>query len=358
MSHDRLGGPFRGRSRAAAASRPSLRSVFGAFIPLFVRWSTMLRGAVPTSNDTVLPLLSELQHLLRPDVAYLTASFDDTGLGTLGALLPNLVILGMGGYAHVPIPEFNPFDGHDPLDRHDAAALQAAAPPFSSRPMLFSFLGSSHSLRKNGGDPGPIPVFRQAVCDVAAAAATTPPRVNYTLCTSSPDFKQYRANSTVTLSPRGYGRQSLRLGETIRSHNLPVAVYDDIDFVPYAELWPTFAWSASLDGLPALIGTLKTTREDDFQRRLAALRRLLPTHFTIQGVAEQMRLFARGGGDLRCQRMPACPQTDCVYRRGATADGNTTIDCASARATATGLPPVLPTRLTDDCTGKFPWVHY
>lgn len=366
MTHERLGGGFR-QPRRHAARRPLLRTVFGSFVPLFVRWTEVLRltadatVGLPVGSMTP-PLIMELQHLLRPDVAYVTAAFDDHGLGTLGAMLPNVVVLGHGGYAHVPLPMFNPLDGHDPLDAQDARALDATALPFASRPMLFSFLGSTYDGPDERGSA--VNLLREQMCDDAEAAGAAPPRVNFTLCTTSPQFVEYIHNSSVTLSPRGLGRNALRHADVLRSHNLPVAVYDDIEFVPYRELWPSFAWSTSLRELPAFIRELKGVKEEAYQRRLAALRRLLPTHFTIRGVVEQMRAFPRGRGDLRCQRLPACPQTDCVAAHAHSSDlhaANATLsrsrlDCAAAHAAAAlGTPPLLPLGMTDpqrlDCLG-------
>ena len=369
MTHERLGGGFRKQGGWTGRRKP-LRTVFGGFVPLFIRWMELIRLISTPTNESgsvqeskLMPMVMELQHVLRPDVAYVTASVDDHGLGMLSQMLPNLVVLGVGGYAHVPLPEFNPLDGHDPLDADDAAALQAASKPFTSRPMLFSFLGSTYDDLPT--EPmGPI---RRQMCAQAEAAGMAPPRVNFTLCMKSPRYEEYLRNSSVTLSPRGYGRNALRHGDVLRMHNLPVAVYDDVEFVPYRELWPTFAWSTSLDALPSLIQELKGTSEGSFQARLATLRHLLPTHFTVRGVVEQMRAFSLGRGDLKCQRLPTCPQTDCdiiyaqqPYATNATTNATTLsrprVDCTIAHvAAAYGSPPVLPLRMTAqrrrDCFG-------
>lgn len=136
---------------------------------------------------------------------------------------------------------------------------------------------------------------------------STGTRANYTLCETSTEFRQYMAESAVTLSPRGHGRGEMRLGEVLRSHNLPVSVYDDAPWVPYSELWPSFAWTATINELPELLLTLERTSEAAFQTRLATARALLPTHFTTQGALRQIGAFLVGEGDLRCQRLTACP---------------------------------------------------
>ena len=85
---------------------------------------------------------------------------------------------------------------------------------------------------------------------------------------------------------------------------------------------------------------------------------MLRSHFTIDGVVGQIRAFLDGGGDLRCQRITACPTSDCEYTGVYQYDtvntflgaaplfaphpGPEAMNCTRAHAMARGeMPPML-----------------
>lgn len=293
-----------------------LGETFRGFVPLFVPWFSMNYLHCGTT------LFRVLQELLRPDVAYVTVSFHDVGLRLNP--LPNLLVLGMGGFAHVPLPEINPHI--DTVEAVPYRKLGAAGGPwqqqdlswkqqkrFTNRSYLVSFLGSTNPDPEQVNDQRSL--FRRAMCDrVEQYAADCGDCFRRKLCTTADNYTEYAYASTVTLCPRGYGRNSMRLGEILQARQLPIAVYDDLSFVPYASLFKEIGWVSSISELPKLLETLRHTPEEEFQRRQARLTEVIGSHFSPAGVMRQVELFFRGEGDLRCQPMPKCPSSDCVYR--------------------------------------------
>ena len=109
------------------------------------------------------------------------------------------------------------------------------------------------------------------------------------------------SESMVTLSPRGWGRNALRTGDVLLGGQLPVVVYDDVPYVPYGAL-DTIGWTTTVDGLPALLSTLAQAPEAEFAARRARLLNLTKSLFTPAGIFNQIGMFLKGAGDLRCQR--------------------------------------------------------
>ena len=80
-------------------------------------------------------------------------------------------------------------------------------------------------------------------------------------------------------------------------------------WVPYAELYPQFGFASSLKELPALLEQMTHIPPSTWARMEAKATEMRESHFTLEGVMEQIQLFmqpnsgAKSGrrSDLRCQ---------------------------------------------------------
>jgi hypothetical protein len=89
---------------------------------------------------------------------------------------------------------------------------------------------------------------------------------------------------------------------------VPVHVYSDIPWVPYADLFETsIGYIAKIDECASLIDTLqKTLSLDELRERERRVLSLKESHFSVQGIMAQIQTFMQGSGttSLRCQKFP------------------------------------------------------
>lgn len=300
--------------------RRPLHELFGPYIPLFVDWCTY--------KTLPLNLVSTLRQHLRPNVAYITVSVNDDGPSGTASMttfpfpgyawnnqqksfnqalklseFPNLLVLSAGGYGHVPIPQLK---RPAKLLRHEM--------PVEERTYDVSFVGSMmHGPWK--------PTIRNRMLQVVHNASRTT-GIRYVICgKDSPCEKVANLSwqavmhaSRVSLCPRGYGRNSFHLSETIQLGRLPLQVYSDVPFVPYGDLYEQIGWSTNLRRLPAMLeqlsageGSFAPAALRERERRARAIR---DSHYSIAGVLEQIGLFMTRpeASDLRCIKLPPTPR--------------------------------------------------
>jgi len=115
--------------------------------------------------------------------------------------------------------------------------------------------------------------------------------------------------------PRGYGRTSYHLIEILQMGRIPIYLYSDVPWVPYAKLFAgsnttnsdTIGYTTTVGGLRSLVqDTLQHMPLQDIleqEQRIAALRE---SHFMPAGIMKQIQSFVLGqpGGDLQCQPLP------------------------------------------------------
>lgn len=147
-----------------------------------------------------------------------------------------------------------------------------------------------------------------------------------------------------SLCPRGFGRTSYRLAETVGAGRIPVFVYSDVLWVPYRDLYNRFGFSANVTGLATLLPKLGVLHsqilcpasspnnkctlavvwhgsitysyclalnktggltDTEVEHREEFVRGLGKTHFSYAGAMEQISLFMLGrGSDLMCEILP------------------------------------------------------
>lgn len=296
--------------RARARSRP-LRSIFGPYIPLFVPFTDhWVRGGYNYPAGLVPDLIAAL----RPDVAYVTVSQNDEGLTGKDELpmarIPNVLVFSAGGYGHVPVPLLKQLEPPYP------------AAPVASRPLLVSYVGSlesaPHGLRAR---------MRDVLVEAAAAGGLAyevshglsarwssltrwlPPvveRVASGLAGVRP-WRGVMADSRLSLCPRGYGRSSYHLAESLQMGRVPIHVFSDTPWLPYEQLFrERLGFASNLRGLAGLLRDLANASSDELERRERTAANMSRSHFTLHGVMDQIGRFLRDPrrSDLQCQRLP------------------------------------------------------
>lgn len=104
------------------------------------------------------------------------------------------------------------------------------------------------------------------------------------------EFKDIIERSLFSLCPRGYGRTSFRLVESMAAGSIPIYIWDDIEWLPYKELldWDKIAISinvSDLEMLPSLLGEYDDVRIKDMQKEIA---QVYDQYFSIHGIAERI----------------------------------------------------------------------
>ncbi len=121
------------------------------------------------------------------------------------------------------------------------------------------------------------------------------------------NYLHLQSDSRFSLTPRGYGRTSYHLCETIQVGLVPVHVYSDVPWVPYADLFKEigFVSDSTNTGLGNLVSELKGISLQQFEEKERRIESLISSHFSVAGVLQQISLFMRGeANDLRCQALP------------------------------------------------------
>ena len=267
-----------------------LRRHFGTFIPIFVPWNRWLIASFRHGRRYPHGLLTTLRASLRQDVQYITVAQDDEGLvgptyasGGFGDVLQNILVLSAGGYGHVPLPLLN----------QPEAPLENLSPP-SARRFLLSYVGSRvhapHSMREW--------CIRLMWASCALLGQECPHF-------HGDGWRHMMGQSRFSLCPRGYGRSSYHVAETIQLGLLPIHVYSDLPWIPYARLFGNVGFVTSVFGLPRLIWRLAWLNDTELLAREARARELAASHFSLSGVATQVQAWLLDErSDLLCSLLP------------------------------------------------------
>jgi hypothetical protein len=255
--------------------------LFGPFVPLFVPW-LRLWGMPEMQSSRYWSVRKQILTLLRPDYLYVTVSQNSQGIeGTDDpTYIPkNVLVLSSGGKGHIPIllwlKEFTP----------------AMFPIPRSYKYDVVFLGN---LKTHW--------IRQLLCNAMVS------RMNVRSYVSGQwDWETIYSQSKFILCPRGFGRNSYRLGEVLQMGMVPVYVYTDIIWLPYYDSvnWSEFAVVVRWNEFNGTLSRYAKTKARDIRRMRLRIRELYPTHFSPEGVWRQIFAFLQdgfSGSDLRCSR--------------------------------------------------------
>ena len=157
----------------------------------------------------------------------------------------------------------------------------------------FSFLGTSRSIR-------------ESMCETIQEFAHAR-QLSTEVCTHEQQWQDHIARASVGMCPRGFGRTSYRLTETIQLGTVPWYVYDDVEWLPYRTLWSSLGFSSNIKHLKQDLHSWNNNQSTLDVKRSNVLR-YKDSHFTYAGVLEQIRRFmvAPATSDLECQPHPRC----------------------------------------------------
>ena len=131
------------------------------------------------------------------------------------------------------------------------------------------------------------------------------------------EWRAVMAASRASLAPRGFGRTSYHLMETLQMGLVPIHVYTDVPWVPYARVFARIGFAANVSGLPAVMHALHRMSAAELEEREALAVRLRGSHFSEAGLMAQIsRFMLDGGSDLLCQPLPVSRTDEPVRCRG------------------------------------------
>ena len=274
-------------------SNSCLSDHFGPYIPLFIPW---VDHWVATPWRYPPGLLETLRSVLRPNVLYITLSQNAEGLTGKNEIsmssIPNILVLSAGGYGHVPVPLFA-----KPEPRNNYKHPQ-------ERKYDLTFVGTMgrapHRLRE---------VMHEQITNYnnsAEAANTNQSALRY-MSYQGPDWRTVMADSRFSLAPRGFGRTAFHIVECMQMGLIPIHLYADIPWIPYADLFPQLGFVNHYDrGFTALLAQLQSLTAQQIVDRETRIVELRDSHFSLEGVMDQIRRFLLNQeNDLRCQKLPA-----------------------------------------------------
>ncbi|CAK9084216.1 unnamed protein product [Durusdinium trenchii] len=257
-------------------SRPEgtkLRDIFGPFIPIFAPFVDL----VVRQKGYPMGMMEILNKTMRKDVLNNRMT---------QAQMPNLLVLSAGGNGHVPIP----------LLKKPEKRLMGL--PLRSRRYFTSFVGSGFNNK----------AVRETMKKVTEQWAQQTGKEVFISLKTMNEWQDILTNTTVALSPRGFGRSSFRSGELFQMGRVPIYIWDDEPWLYYRELWEKEVIGFATN-IKSLGSTLDRVVSDMSKLELieANILRMRESHFTYEGIMDQISKFMtgrNGGSDLRCQKLP------------------------------------------------------
>lgn len=255
---------------------------FGVFVPLFFEWNRMLyTKKVQEYNEVI----KEISNLLNSSFLYFTVSYHDCGVEgrSNGKLLPsNLFVANAGG------------KGNMPLIMRSKKQTPIKKLNYSNIKYDLVFMGSrTHVIRK-------------------ILISTFQNMTNLSFFSGrSSKWKEIFYQSKAILCPRGFGRNTFRLTETIELGLIPIYVYNDVCWLPYYNSikWEEFSLIVQInpkknineiDKIVSFVQSLTTSKIQKMHKRIKSL---YDTHFSLNASILQLKLFLKYGfhySDLRC----------------------------------------------------------
>jgi len=114
----------------------------------------------------------------------------------------------------------------------------------------------------------------------------------------SPDVKTERQNlfiettsrSKFTLCPRGYGATSFRLYEAMQLGSIPVYIYYNKPFIPFANKvnWDDIAILVDFKDIDNLDNILKSISNKRQEYMLSKIKKIYPKYFTLEGMCDNI----------------------------------------------------------------------
>mmetsp|Transcript_26953 Transcript_26953/g.59228 ORF Transcript_26953/g.59228 Transcript_26953/m.59228 type:complete len:410 (+) Transcript_26953:149-1378(+) len=262
----------------------SLSDVFGPYIPILIPWTDIwVKNRFQYPQD----LIATMKDLLREDVMYITINQNDDGL--VGRCTEfndiqnkyHITVLSAGGYGHVPVP----------LLKQPEAPLPKI--PLNERKHLVSYVGSKNNAPDN---------MREVTIAHMEKAG------HYYFKGS--EWRDIMAQSKFSLCPRGFGRTSYHVMETLQMGLIPIQVYLDQPWLPYANLMKNVSYTVTNDELPDLFLHLSKMPDSEVEELEARIGKLREDYFSFEGTMKQIGRFMLDptNSELVCQALPSTPR--------------------------------------------------
>ncbi|CAE8593035.1 unnamed protein product [Polarella glacialis] len=267
-----------------------LSDIFGPYIPILIPWvdTWVNKGGYHFPGG----MIEALKKILRPNVLYITVAQNDQGWLARSGIrekdMPNVLVLSGGGYGHVPVPLLK------------ADENLTLANPVGARKYIVSFVGTLGHAPQN---------LRGKMAEIMQKWAKELSITDKVNVGSDKNWRDIMTSSRFSMNPRGYGRTSYHLAETLHMGLIPIHLYIDIPWVPYMDLYQKagIGFNTNIAGFRPLLDKIKNMSAEEVYAMEQRVRKLRESHFTPSGAMEQISKWMTGkdgGGDLRCQQLP------------------------------------------------------
>ncbi len=200
---------------------------------------------------------------LNPNRQYFTVVQNDEGI--LEKIPPNVLVFGAGGEGDIPIPLL----GTDLMPHRQTV----------DRNLLVTFVGNVHGTHNLTGLRGKMIQALQHQNECRLITSSKYPFYQ---------FASIANRSVFSLCPRGFGRSSFRLYETMGLGSIPVYIWDDKEWLPYQDKfdWDEFSVRINIKDIDALMDRLRSYSEQDIKRMRQRMDELYPQYFVRDGVCK------------------------------------------------------------------------
>jgi len=262
-----------------------LSEIFGPYIPIFIPWTDIwVRNRFKYPKALVQALMTE--DFLRDDVLYITVNQNADGfVGRCKEFLDLqnnklLTVFSAGGYGHVPIP----------LLKQPEPILSKPSP--GERKHLLSYVGkpknAPHKMRQKMMAQGHHYYYGD-------------------------QWREEMAHSKFQLCPRGFGRTSYHVQESLQMGLIPIQVYLEHDqpWLPYATIMNNISYAVTVEELPNLVDTVLSKLSNvEISHMEQQIEQWRDKYFSVEGALHHIGTFmlqhGEGGkrSDLLCQALP------------------------------------------------------
>eukprot|EP00536_Pseudo-nitzschia_multiseries_P018149 jgi/Psemu1/227951/e_gw1.2200.1.1 len=262
----------------------SLSGVFGPYIPLLIPWTDIwVNNGFKYPEDLVLAM----EDLLRKDVMYITVNQNDDGfVGRCSDFNDiqdkyHITVLSAGGYGHVPVPL---------LKQPEVPQTKVA---LNKRKHLVTYVGSRKNAPNN-------------MREIMIAHMDQSGHYYY----KGPNWRDVMTQSKFSLCPRGFGRTSYHVMETLQMGLIPIQVYLDQPWLPYENLMKNISYTVTNDQLPDLLLQLSKIPDSEIAEMEDRIENLRKDYFSFEGAMKQIGKFMLDpkNSELVCQALPSSPR--------------------------------------------------
>ncbi len=209
-----------------------------------------------------LRIMESMRHLLAHELdrtkRYFTLMAYDHAIWEWHAFPHNVLVFSAGGWGDVPIPWLK------------------GSPRFTCprKDIFLSFVGRLGGASDFTG-------LRSRMFDALKGDA---------LFAQGTGWRETMGRSTFSLCPRGLGRSSYRLYESLSLGSIPVYIWDDVEWLPYSDEidWDEISIRIHVDDLGGLGSLLRSYSPGKILSMQSRIAELHESYFTLEGACRQI----------------------------------------------------------------------